>query len=394
MVPSASRVRRLLLAGALALPLVGCSAGADEPRWRGTVHRDGAAVEVRSPAEPVFGAGAASAQVLWTTPGRSGDAAAHDWSLPTRVALGPGEVYVLDPISHRVHVVSRSGEPLRQVGRAGKGPGELESPFGVAFVDGVLAVGDGGAVDLFSPAGKPSGSVALGTIAFALAGLEPGRVLVKTFRGEQKLYSVRGGERPVSLPGFPTRDDEAEFACSRVSGAGDEILRLDCARPVFQVISHIGRLLRTVRVEREAELATSAELDRYRRSLASDAAKAGVTGGQATSLIGSLLKGADPKQSMRGIQYDRVAHMYAVWEQQPQEFGNGPARLHLFGREGVFLATVPFSEPWVDFVIDGLTVYALTEAPETGLVRLTAYRLGLAPEVSEAADAPLAGESS
>jgi hypothetical protein len=387
--PGVTSIRRVLVAGALVLPCMGCRADASGARWRGTVHQHGLAVEVRSPAAPVFGEGAAAAELLWTTPEASGDAMVRDWSLPAQVALGAGEIYVLDPLAHRVHVVSGSGEMLRQVGRAGKGPGELQAPFGLAFLNGLLAVGNAGRIDLFSPAGEPAGSVALGTIAFSLDGLEPGHLLVKTFRGEQKLYPVRGNAPPVSLPGFPLMDDEAEFACSRVSGAGDHILRLDCAKPVFQVISRHGTLLRTVRIRRDPVPATRDELDRFRRSLASDAAKAGSTGGETRSLIDRLLEDATPKRVMRGIQYDTAAHLYAVWEQQPKEFGNGPAQLHLFGREGVFLVTIPFPEPWVDFAIDGLTVYALVEAPDIGVVRLSAYRLRLAPGVRAVADAPL-----
>ncbi|HEX7242205.1 MAG TPA: hypothetical protein VF263_18105 [Longimicrobiaceae bacterium] len=387
-------MKRTWLAGALALTCAGCSAEPGEPEWRGTMHRDGAAVEVRNPAAPVFGEGAASAEPLWTTSGPTGDAVARSWSQPNRVALGAGEIYVLDPTAHRVHVVSRSGDPLRQVGREGKGPGELESPFGVAFVDGLLAVGDARSVDLFSPAGEPSGSVRLGTIPLSLAGLEPGGLLVKTFRGEPRLYSVGGGAPPVSLPGFRKEGRAAEFACSRISGAGSEIVQLDCARPVFQVISREGAVVRTVRIDREPVEATSAELDLYRRSLGSDAAQAGSRSGGARSLIEGLVKSASPKRVMRGIRYDTAAHLYAVWEQQPQEFGNGPARLHLFSREGVFLVTLPFAEPWVDFAMDARTVYALAEDPGTGVVRLAAYRVTLSPAAARAAAATVESGSS
>jgi hypothetical protein len=379
----------MLVGGALALSWTGCSGDPGEPTWHGTVHHDGAAVEVRNPAAPAFGADAASAETLWTAPDPSEDAADRDWSQPMRVALGAGEVYVLDPMAHRVHVLSREGRALRHVGREGKGPGELQSPFGVAFVNGMLAVGDAGAVDLFSPTGEPSGSFLLGTPAFSLAGLESGEVLVTTARGEQKRYPVQGGASPVALPGFPERNKQAQFACSRVSSAGARILRLDCATPVFQVISREGKVLRTVRIPREPAQATSAEIDRYRRSLASDAAQTGMQPAAVKSLVDNLLKGANPKRTMQGIRYDAAARLYAMWEQQPKEFGNGPARLHLFGEEGAFLVTVPFAEPWVDFAIDGLTVYALAEDDDTGLVRLAAYRLNLAPEVGRFAAAPL-----
>lgn len=385
--PIVCSLLRVFAAGTVALPLPGCTA--DSGEWQGTVRRDGAAVEVRNPEQPVFGAGSASVEPLWIMPGPSENPAARGWSQPMRVALGAGEVYVLDPMAHRVHVLSRSGRPLRQVGREGKGPGELQSPFGVAFVNGMLAVGDVGAVDLFSPDGRPEGSLQLGTAAFSLAGLEPGEVLVLTARGEQKRYPVQRGAQPVSLPGFPLEDREAEFACSRLAGAGARILRLDCVKPVFQVISREGRVLRTVRIPRAPAQATRAEVDMYRRSLASDAAQSGMEPAAVRSLVENLVKAATPKRVMQGIRYDSTARMFALWEQQPREFGNGPARLHLFGEQGAFLVTVPFRAPWVDFTIDGRTVYALEEEEDTGLVRLSAYRLNLAPAVGRVAAAPL-----
>jgi hypothetical protein len=231
--------------------------------------------------------------------------------------------------------------------------------------------------------------VDLGTVPVSMVGMEPGGVLVKTFQGQQRLYDLRGRGPYLSVPGFHGNATAGRAACYRVAAAGAEILRLDCASPVFEVLSPGGAVLRTVRVQRKPEPPTRQELDLYRSSLTQDLARSGYPGRNPDAMLAQLLAGQTPKRMMRGIRYDSAAALYAVWEQQPQELGNGPARLHLFGRAGAFLVTVPFAESWVDFAMDGLTVYALAEDAETGLVRLAAYRLELDPRVAPAAAAPL-----
>jgi hypothetical protein len=379
-------IRRTLLAAALALPAGGCSGDADAPRWRGSVRQVGAAVEVQNPDAPMFRQGAA-AQPLWSAAGEP-DGAGR-WDRPVRVALGGGELYVLDQVAHTVHVLSRDGRALRRIGREGKGPGELESPYGLAFVAGQLAVGDGNAVELFSPAGQPAGAMELGTVPVSLVGAGPGGVLVKTFQGQQRVYDLRARGPYLSIPGFLGNATAKQAACYRAGTAGADILRLDCTSPVFEVLSPQGTVRRTVRVDRKPQPASRDELERYRSSLMADVARAGYPGADPSTMVNRLLDGQSPKRMMRGIRYDSASALYAVWEQQPQELGNGPARLHLFGRAGAFLATVPFPEPWVDFAVDGLTVYALAEDAETGLVRLAAYRLALDPGIVRAAAAPL-----
>jgi hypothetical protein len=270
------------------------------------------------------------------------------------------------------------------VGREGKGPGELGRTFGVAAVGGRLAVGNSGAgrVDFFTPAGEPSGSFALGVPGFTLDAVEPGGLLVRTGRGDDRLYDGRGGSRIIPFTPFTPAEGAGRPACVRLAGAGDRILQLDCTTPAFHVVARDGRRLRTVRVRREPVAASAEELGRYRSSLAADmAGDPRMPAAQAGPLLEGLTRSQTPKRLMRGIQQDPASGLYAVWEQEPQELGTGPARLHLFSPRGVFLATVGFPGPWLDFEMDDLVVYALTEDPDTGLAGLSAYRLRLAPRV-------------
>jgi len=374
----------LLAATTLPLAFAACSAGPGGPRWRGKVHQDGAAVEVLNPRDPVFGTDAASATVAWEIPPPPADGGPGAWSKPASLALGAGEIYVLDPMAHTVHVLSRAGKPLRDVGRAGRGPGELGNTFGVASVDGLLAVGNGGAgrVDLFAASGEPAGSVALGTPAFTLAAVEPGGLLVWNARAEQRLYDVRGESQAIPLTPFTNAESVGSATCVRSAGAAERILQLDCTTPAFHIVARNGTRVRTVRVHRKPVLASAEELGRYRSSLAAAiASDERMPSAQGRALLEDLTERQSPKRLMQGIQEDPSSGLYALWEQQPPELGTGPARLHLFSSAGVFLASVDFAEPWLDFKIDRLTVYALTEDPETGLAGLSAYHLRLAPQV-------------
>ncbi|MGH2571296.1 MAG: hypothetical protein ACRDGR_08730, partial [bacterium] len=59
------------------------------------------------------------------------------------MALGPGgNVFVVDPLNHRIQVLTPEGRYLAQVARKGWGVGELYFPAGLAMHDGFLYVAD------------------------------------------------------------------------------------------------------------------------------------------------------------------------------------------------------------------------------------------------------------
>jgi len=64
-----------------------------------------------------------------------------------------------------------------------------------------------------------------------------------------------------------------------------------------------------------------------------------------------------------------------VWEQASEDFGGGPATLHLFDASGVYLARVTFERRWYDFDVVGDQIYALERDPDTDLATLVAYRV-------------------
>jgi hypothetical protein len=72
------------------------------------------------------------------------------------VAVGDnGTIYVADPKLKRVSVYSSGGEWIRQIGKEGRGPGEVVAPFGLALAGNAIAVFDQatGTVSVFDTTG-------------------------------------------------------------------------------------------------------------------------------------------------------------------------------------------------------------------------------------------------
>ena len=101
---------------------------------------------------------------------RAGGANAEEWAFfadSARAAFdGDGNLHVLDAAAGRVVVIDAEGRLARIVGRAGEGPGELNTPADiVVWRDGRLAVmslGHAG-YQLFTPDGEPERLVRMGS---------------------------------------------------------------------------------------------------------------------------------------------------------------------------------------------------------------------------------------
>ena len=77
------------------------------------------------------------------------------------------------------------------------------------------------------------------------------------------------------------------------------------------------------------------------------------------------------------LRTDPSGRLAAFLEQNPDEFGSGPAQIHVLSGGGAYLAKVAFPDPWRDFTLDGGVIYALTRASGSDLITLKAYRLDL-----------------
>jgi hypothetical protein len=145
-----------------ALALAGC--GAADQEWRGTV-RDSAGVEIVTNT----GGGAWGRGEAWTVAeelriGTAEGEAMYQFGQIVGVDVGSdGRIYVMDQQAQQVRVFGADGRFIRDMGRAGSGPGELSQAAGPVFVGpgDTVAVPDVmlQRITLYTGDGEPAGSV-------------------------------------------------------------------------------------------------------------------------------------------------------------------------------------------------------------------------------------------
>jgi hypothetical protein len=85
------------------------------------------------------------------------------------------------------------------------------------------------------------------------------------------------------------------------------------------------------------------------------------------------------------LRFDSSKDVGAFLEQNPDEFGSGPATLHFVSIDGIYLARVRFPTAWRDFAMDDGVVYALSRDPITDLIRLKAFGIEFPASLMEEA---------
>ncbi|HEX5130979.1 MAG TPA: 6-bladed beta-propeller [Candidatus Krumholzibacteria bacterium] len=143
----------------MTLALVSLTTPALAGGWTGKeVTKDGV-VHVMNPAVPSDGAANLDPQELW----RAGGDEDEDviFGVVRDIAVDDaGNVYLLDVQLNQVHVFSRDGEFLRDIGREGEGPGEFRRPSAMFVMpDGKIAIVQmmPGKIILMNPDGTPGG---------------------------------------------------------------------------------------------------------------------------------------------------------------------------------------------------------------------------------------------
>jgi hypothetical protein len=111
-----------------------------------------------------------------------------------------GQLYVFDRQSSRIVVVDARGQFVREIGKAGEGPGELRMPASfVVMRDGTVVVADAGhrAYTLFGPDGEYDRMVSMGgdggIIRIGQMQADPGGLGFVTGGGNQMMMSMRSG---------------------------------------------------------------------------------------------------------------------------------------------------------------------------------------------------------
>ena len=186
----------LAAAAALALAASACGAPGGETAGNGAAGGlDGPDVMLSPVTEEVYTVGAFDGED-WETFGRV-ESVAFD---------SKGHLHVLDEGANHVVVVDREGALLRTVGKAGGGPGELQSPSVLAILsDDRLAVFDfgmPGAFDVFDPDGVFVESVTIDMTS----GILPSSTLLPL--PDDRLLAVESMRIQIAGAGAPSGDAE------------------------------------------------------------------------------------------------------------------------------------------------------------------------------------------
>jgi hypothetical protein len=352
--------------------------------WSGSLEQGGSLTVVRNPREPLLPAPEVSIAPVWEISGDEPGGSMPIWQRPTRIALGDGEIFILDELSRQVHVLDRSGEWMRTIGREGGGPGEFLRPYALLVADRHLIVGDGGkgSLEVLGFDGSHVRTVRLGGMGFGAWGLDR-RILVHVFTGgatEWREYDIDGGFRVRHLPPGPSLPGFPEADCAQRGSGGAALLQLNCSTPVFHLVDATGTATKLISIDRPASVATPEEFREMERRFAREIAQVGYGPEQTQALAREQAENFRVKRAMQSVRQDLASGIFAIWEQEPEELGGGDATLHLLSPEGVFLSSVPFSTSWIDFQMDESRVYALVADPETGLARVQAYEVRIPPE--------------
>jgi hypothetical protein len=91
------------------------------------------------------------------------------------------------------------------------------------------------------------------------------------------------------------------------------------------------------------------------------------------------------KPRYRGVRADDST--VVAWEQEPAELGDGPASLHVFTAQGIYLSRIETTDRWIDFDLHGDRIVALAREPDAGLAYAVAYRLVIPEQVRAGARA-------
>jgi hypothetical protein len=391
----------VVLLSTLALA-TGCGAGESAAEWRGTREVIEGVEVVRNPGAPLLAAGDVGVELLWTASGggelvaATGVAGATsseppEWADPTAIARGGEYLFILDPMESRVYALgAEDGRWLRSIGRKGGGPGELDDPRAIGVLDDVLVVLNGkrGSFDLFTPDGAYLRSMPTQGMTFSFQTLTGGRLLASAmFAGSAgdlqsgwRLFPLAGEPeameaRPVSVASPGAEAEGGILECMRTGTAGAHIIRFSCGAPHLQLLDDRGRLLGEYLVDRAPDMVTDAELEAQLKRRSDRMALDGIPPAMIQRVLAMTRDESRIRASFSAARQDPATGALALWQQNPDDLGGGPATLHLFSQSGVYLAELHFDRAWVAFDIANATIFALERDPETDLIRAAAYRL-------------------
>ena len=361
-----------------AVAFSGCTDRA--PEWAGRIHEGSGVYRVENPVDPLAGIGEVSAVERWSSTGPVGD---NFWEAPNKLHVLGDRIYMVDRRASRVHLITTDGELLPSLGEPGEGPGQyrrlvdaIPSAVGLFVVDG-----GNGRIDLLTDEGTLASSFRLERVVFSAVKLGEGAIAVSGVLGSEQgwvSFDASGDPQPIVFPEFEVPVDYTG-PISSVSTRGEKLVRLRYTTPQLRMYSAAGELKKVVDIPLPMEVATEEEVEDVVREVTSFLVEDGLPSDVIRQQADRVRSMPREKLLFRKVVFDDDSGMMGIWEQNPEDFGPGPASLHLLSSDGIYLAAVDFPQPWADFALSGGVLYVLSRDPETDLVNLVAHDLVFPP---------------
>lgn len=363
--------------------LTNCSERTEQ--WTGTIRTTEATRLVVNPTNGIAREGELTLDSIWSY---SGPAEGPIWEIPESIRVGSDAVYVVDPTASRIHVLGLDGRPLTSFGGPGSGPGEYRRLTDVIPTEsGVLVVDGGNArIDVLDESYESVTSYPTGRLIFRVLPWGTDGLLAYGMLGSDAAWQRYDGMGPgaeVEIPELANLPSGEDSTCTQVSSHGAAPVLVRCAFPDLYIYSAGGTLKQHFTVPFEAQLVTDAELEGLIRTMRETMAESGLPSALMEQQVARARDRSRVKPLIRKVSIDDAGGLIAIWQQNPSDYGGGPASIHFLSRSGVYLDSVTFDTAWQDFeLVDGV-VYSLAKDPDTDQVSLNARAVDMARTLVE-----------
>lgn len=366
----------------LLVAMASSACGQGEGVWGGRVVEADGVIRVENPPEPLGHTDDVSLDLRWTQNGPdNGDI----WEAPRTVHVFGGMVYLADRQASRVHRVTADGELRPSFGEPGEGPGQYRRIIDAVPTDAGLFVVDGGngRVEILDGSGNRLVSLPLGQVVYAAIPVGRDAVAVYGILGREQAWTrldSSGGTGPMD---FPDLEAPAGYTGPVSSGAswGEKLVRLRYTFPEVRIYSPGGALERVIDIPLPVEEATDEEIEAIVREVSSLLARDGLPSGVIQQQVDQVRAQFREKLRFRKVVFDDEGGLAAIWEQNPEDYGSGNARLHLLTVDGVYLGVLEADRPWADVALASGVLYTLSRDPVTDLVTLMAFELRVSDDL-------------
>lgn len=373
--------RHGLLVVAAAAAVAGCRPSAEAD---GSVDKDTVAGRpvVKNSAAP---AAEGELTQLWEQRLASSFGTIEAWEPEPEVRVAGDRLAVSNPVSDRVQLrrVSDGGLDSRIGGSGSAEEGRIDSLHALAASDTLVAVADRDSIEVFGLDGGRVDRLAVSGRILDLYGSGEAEFIARAFTGSSTAwmrYAPLNAPRAEPLPpmaaGSSTLKEARARSCWQTDGGAASMLLVNCTYAVILEMGYGGAVSREITVDLPPVRSSAEELDAVRRQVGLQMEQAGREPAPEIrkAILDREARRHELKKRFRAVRRDPATGRFAVLEQTPDFMGGGPATVHLFGADGVYLAELRVDDSWIDFDFEDGRLYVLRHGPSDGGVELAAYR--------------------